>query len=68
MPRKKIEGPIAKDPLVIASKVKYYVRAHGMMMSNDAVAAISGKVYDMLDVAIQRSQANKRSTVRPQDL
>jgi hypothetical protein len=68
MARKAIEGPITKEPVVIASKVKLYVRSQGMMMSNDAVAAISGKVYDMLDAAIKRSQANKRSTLRPQDL
>ncbi|RKY07748.1 MAG: DUF1931 domain-containing protein [Planctomycetota bacterium] len=39
-----------------------------MMTSSDAVAALSDEVYAMLDDAIARTKANKRSTVKPQDL
>jgi hypothetical protein len=58
----------AKDPLVVASKVKNYVRSKKMMTSTDAVAAISDKIYEMLDVAIERCRSNKRSTLKPHDL
>jgi len=39
-----------------------------MMTSSDALAAISDNVYSMLDRAIARTKANRRSTVKPQDL
>jgi hypothetical protein len=58
----------SKEALVVASKVKNYVRSKKMMTSTDAVAAISDKVYEMLDVAIERCRSNKRSTLKPHDL
>jgi PDZ domain-containing secreted protein len=57
-----------KEPLVVASKIKNYVRSKDMMTSSDAVAAVSDKIYAMLDAAIERCQANKRSTLKPHDL
>jgi hypothetical protein len=57
-----------KDSLIVASKVKAYVRSKKMMTSSDAVVAISDRVYCMLDKAIERTKANRRSTVKPQDL
>jgi hypothetical protein len=57
-----------KESLVVASKVKAYVRSKKMMTSSDALGAISDKVYCMLDKAIERTKANRRSTVKPQDL
>ena len=57
-----------KEPLVVASKVKAYIKSKKMMTSSDALAAISDKVYALLDDAIVRTKANKRSTVKPQDL
>jgi hypothetical protein len=57
-----------KEPLVVASKVKGYIKSKKMMTSSDALEALSEKVYDMLDAAIARTKANKRSTVKPQDL
>jgi hypothetical protein len=66
MAKKKITS--SKEALVVASKVKNYVRSKKMMTSTDAVAAISDKVYEMLDVAIERCRSNKRSTLKPHDL
>jgi hypothetical protein len=66
MAKKKAAAP--KEPLVVASKVKNYVRSKDMMTSSDAVAALSDKIYAMLDSAIERCQANKRSTLKPHDL
>ena len=57
-----------KESLIVASKVKAYVKSKKMMTSSDALAALNCKVYCMLDSAIARTKANKRSTVKPQDL
>ncbi len=57
-----------KEVLVVASKVKAYIRSKRMMCSADAVGALSDKVYCIIDSGIARTKANKRSTVKPQDL
>ena len=57
-----------RESLIVASKVKAYIKGKKMMTSSDALEAISDKVYCMLDSAIARTQANRRSTVKPQDL
>jgi hypothetical protein len=57
-----------KEVLVVASKVKAYIKSKKMMTSSDSIDALSCHVYDMLDKAIARTKANKRSTVKPQDL
>jgi cytochrome c biogenesis factor len=58
----------SKEVLVVASKVKAYVKSKKMMTSADAIGGLSDKVYAMLDDAIARTKANRRSTVKPQDL
>jgi hypothetical protein len=57
-----------KESLVVASKIKAYIKGKGMMTSSDALEAISDRVYCMLDKAAERTKANRRSTVKPQDL
>ena len=57
-----------RDVLVVASKIKAYIKSKNMMTSSDALEAISDRVYCMLDAAIGRTKANRRSTVKPQDL
>ena len=57
-----------KESLIVASKIKGYIKSKKMMTSSDALAAISQKVYDMLDCAITRTKANRRSTVKAHDL
>lgn len=57
-----------KEPLIVASKVKAYIKSKKMMTSSDALGAISDKVYSMLDSAIARTQANRRTTVKAHDL
>ena len=42
--------------------------ASGCMTSSDALAALNCKIYCLLDAATERTKANKRSTVKPQDL
>ncbi len=56
------------ESLIVASKVKAYIKSKGMMTSADALCDLSGKVCALLDAAMERTKANKRSTVKPQDL
>jgi len=57
-----------KDVLVVASKIKAYIRSKGKMCSSDAIQAMSDCVYCCLDRAMGRAESNRRSTVKPQDL
>ena len=57
-----------REILCVGSKVKAYIKSHGMKSSGDLVEAISHKVHDTIDAAMQRTTNNKRSTVRPHDL
>jgi histone H3/H4 len=56
------------DSLVVASKVKTVIKDKGCQTSSDALDALNKKIYDMLAEAVSRAQANKRSTVKPQDI
>ncbi len=57
-----------KESLVVASKVKAYIKSNDMMTSSDALGALSDAVYSLLDAAIKRTKANKRRTVKAQDV
>ena len=57
-----------REMLVVGSKVKGHLKSKGMKTAGDTLAAVSEKVYAMLDDAVARTKANKRATVRPQDL
>jgi sulfur transfer complex TusBCD TusB component (DsrH family) len=57
-----------REVLVVASKVKAYIKSNDMMTSSEAIEAISAEVYALLDRAIARAKSNRRSTVKAQDL
>ena len=57
-----------KESLIVASKIKAYIKSKQMMTSSDALGAINDAVYSILDAAVVRTKANRRSTVKPQDL
>ncbi len=57
-----------KESLIVASKIKAYIKSKKMMTSSDALGAINDKLYSMLDSAAARTKANRRSTVKAQDL
>ncbi|MHC5060215.1 MAG: hypothetical protein ACYTFK_03920 [Planctomycetota bacterium] len=57
-----------KEVLVVASKVKAYIKSKGAMTSSDAIGSLNDCVYAILDAAVKRTKANRRSTVKPQDL
>jgi hypothetical protein len=57
-----------RETLVVASKVKNYVRGKGYIASGDLIASLNDAVHHLLDHATERTTANRRSTVRPQDI
>ena len=57
-----------KESLIVVSKVKAYVKSKKMMTSSDALGTINDALYDILDAAINRTKANRRSTLKPQDI
>ena len=57
-----------KEPLIVASKVKAYIKSAGMMSSKEFLAAANEALCEILDKAIRRAQENKRSTLQPRDL
>ncbi len=57
-----------RESLIVAGKVKAYIKSKKMMTSSDSIEALSEKVYALLDAAAARTKANRRSTVKPQDL
>ena len=56
------------EQLVVASKVKAYVKSKGMMSSSEVMAELSCKIYCILDKAMCRTKENRRSTVKAIDL
>ncbi len=66
--KKAAKKPSSRDVLCVGSKVKAYVKSQGGKSSGELVGAVSEAVYEILDRAINRSQANKRATVKPTDL
>jgi hypothetical protein len=57
-----------KESLIVASKVKAYIKSKKMMTSSDALGALNDALYCILDAAIVRTRANRRTTVKAQDL
>lgn len=57
-----------KEVLVVSSKVKSFIKSKKCMTSSDTLPALSEKVREILEAAIKRTKANRRSTVKPQDL
>ncbi len=54
--------------MVVGSKVKAYIKEKGGMTSSELLEALSMKMQKMLDEAVDRCKANKRSTVKACDL
>ena len=57
-----------REVLVVASKVKDYIKSNGLQSSGDVVPALSDLLYKILDEASDRTKSNNRATVRPHDL
>lgn len=54
--------------IVVSVRVRETLHSVDCMASADLVDAISNKVYEMLETAIERAKKNGRTTVRPHDL
>jgi len=67
MAKKKAKKKVA-EVLVVGSKVRAHIKGAKAMMSGELLGALNDKVIALLDAAICRAQANKRATVKPQDL
>ena len=57
-----------KEPLVVGSKVKAYIKSKKCMTAGDLIEGLSDEVRILLDKAAARAKGNKRSTVRAKDL
>ena len=55
------------EVLVVASKVRGYLKEKGVKMSGEMIGTLNEKVKHLLDAAADRAKANKRATVKPQD-
>ena len=58
----------SREIVVVGSKVKEVIREAGLRSDGELVQAVSDRVHEMLEVAIDRARSNKRRTVRPWDL
>lgn len=56
------------EVLVVASKVRNHLKSKDVKMSGELIGALNTAVKKMLDDAAARCKANKRSTVKPQDV
>jgi hypothetical protein len=61
------EETTARESLIVTSKIKAYIKSKGCMTSGDAVDGLNEKIYKMIDEAVERTQNNKRTTVRTYD-
>ena len=59
---------MAKEMLVVGTKVQNYVKEKGLMSAAELLDALNDSVYDLLDDAIERAQANGRKTVKGRDV
>ena len=59
---------MADEVLVVASKVRNYLKEKGVKMSSELVPALNKKIQEILDAGASRAQGNKRATVKPYDV
>lgn len=57
-----------KEIVVVGSKVKDAVKELGFQSSGDLVEAVSDKVHELLEAAVERAKENQRKTLRAYDL
>ena len=56
------------EMMVVASKVKAYIKGNGCKTASESLEALNCKVACLLDKACKRTNDNKRTTVKPYDL
>lgn len=56
-----------RDVLVVASKVREYIKSKKCNTSGEFIGELSNTVYGVIDKAINRAQGNNRKTVQAKD-
>ena len=56
------------EMLVIKSKVRQYAKKKKMSFGGDAAEALSKEVTRLIDRAVERAKANRRSTIKGRDI
>ena len=59
---------MAKETMVVVSKIKEYVKNKGFQTSETAVGALSDAVCELLDKAVARAKDNGRQTIKDRDI
>jgi len=59
---------MSEEILVVQSKVKDYIKEKGCQTSATAIDALSIKVKQLLDEAVERAKSNNRATVKDRDI
>ncbi len=57
-----------REMLVVSSKAKAYIKSKGLMCSAEVLEAANESLYECLDRAAERAQANGRKTVQAKDV
>lgn len=57
-----------QETLVIASKVKAYIKTKDLKCSAAVIDALSDKVRELCDAAVESAKADKRKTVQDKDI
>lgn len=58
----------AKEVIMIGSKTRDAIKAHGCNMAGDFVEGLSNRAHELVEDAVARAKANNRKTVRASDL
>jgi hypothetical protein len=59
---------MAKEILVVGSKVRALIKSKKCMTSSEFLPALSKALNELVLRAVERAKANKRSTLRARDL
>ena len=57
-----------RDVLVVASKIREYVKSNDCNTSGEFIGELCNTVYDLIDKAIDRAQGNNRKTIQTKDI
>ncbi|MDR4505598.1 MAG: hypothetical protein MRK01_12560 [Candidatus Scalindua sp.] len=57
-----------REILVVASKIREYIKENDCNTSGEFISELSDTVYCLIDKAIKRSQENGRKTIQAKDV
>jgi len=57
-----------RNVLVVASKIREYVKSNDCNTSGEFISELSNTVYYLIDKAIDRAQGNNRKTIQAKDV